>query len=78
MEVFESSIGQICLNANEYCKGCPDFEPRAFRLCKIDNEGHLLFTEEHEPIYNGIGIRCDRMFMCQNIRGNLLERMKGE
>ena len=75
LENYDTGFGRIFVNAKPYCKGCRNFKPCAHRSWV---GRHVKYDEYHDPIYDGILIRCENEFMCQNLRNYLKEKMKGE
>lgn len=75
MPVYETEFGKIFLNTTPFCKGCRNFVPRANLSWVGDHAKTPVYDEAHEPIYDGTVIRCEHMFMCQQLRRKLKEKM---
>lgn len=77
-ERFESSIGTIILQTLDCCKNCPRFEADARETCKTDSDGKVIWTAESRTIRDGLLIRCRNFHLCEWVKRDLIERLKGE
>ena len=72
----DTPMGKLCMDYEDYCIGCPRFEPFCRVRVKTDDNGYAVFDEDHIHVRDGVTVYCSNRHMCMSIARNLTGRIK--
>lgn len=75
-ENFVSLMGKISVDTLDCCEGCPKFQPVICKTISTDENGNVKRTKDGELIDDGMLIRCDHIYLCEQVRRDLIKRIK--